>query len=205
MSQRILIATKNRIAGDALQLTLSEQGYTVKVYYRNLLSLDQRLKVKKAEIVILGESVVHLYYQKLIQSLKSLDPIPQIAFILDNRTAGFVVRGLQKGVEGFVHKGSGLTDLVKCIQALKNGCTYISPLLSGKITVNDSSGYEQDAELTCREEEIILLVKENRTSREIGKILNLSTKTIQNHRQNMCNKLGLKGRNRLYEYALKNY
>lgn len=206
MRREILLATKDRITGDALKSILDQQGYSVRSHNKNLLHLDQRLKEEDVDIVLFGEKTVHIFEEKLSQSIQNMSSKPKLAFLLSSETSGFVVKGLQNGIEGFIHKGGGLKDLKMCLQALKDDCTYISPSLSGRITVNlERDKLKHAPKLTCREEEIVHLLKENKTSREIGEILDLSTKTIQNHRQNICNKLGLKGRNKLYEYALLHF
>lgn len=207
MRYKILLATKNRLIGDALQSILDGRGYHVRLQNENLIELDQQLNGEGPEIIIFGEKTVKIFSEELSRSLSTVDPKPKLAFLLSSKNAGFVIKGLRKGIDGFIHKESGLTDLIKCIKALKDDCTYISPSLSGKINIKkaEKANPGREVTLTCREEEIIHLLKENKTSREIGEVLNLSTKTIQNHRQNICNKLGLKGRNKLYEYAVAHF
>lgn len=203
MGATVLLATEDRISGDALSSVLDRKGYEVFLQYENPFHIDRLLETHHPSIVIFAEPVVSIIDERSYPIQES-DHQAKSVFILSSETSGLVVKGLKIEIDGFVHKESGLEDLLVCIQALEEGCTYISPALSGKITrkSSDRKTREVPVALTEREKQIIELVKENKTSKEIGRDLNLSYKTIQNHRQNICNKLGLKGRNKLYEYAV---
>lgn len=129
----------------------------------------------------------------------------QSVFILSKQSMKFLGLGLTNGIEGFVHIKGGLAELEKCLLKVLRGAVYISPILSGTHQLNGQvkkKSRQANIYLTEQEERILRFVSQKKTSKKIGKILNISTKTVQNHRQNICNKLGLSGRNKLYEFSL---
>lgn len=207
MEPTLLLATADRLAGEALVSALNTEGYRACFHGQHLSNIDRYLAAHHPSFVLIGEALIYTLGEQLYAAVRTLDYRPRCAFILSSGSAGHVVGGLQNGVAGFIHKSAGLQDMMRCLQALGQGRMYISPDLSGPLPAgNGHKGPGEalgQAELTCREEEILQLLRHNKTSREIGAALNLSPKTIQNHRQNMCNKLGLEGRNSLFEYALR--
>lgn len=209
MESTLLLATEDRLAGEALTSTLKTKGYKVYFHSQHLSNIDRLLIAHHPSIVLIGEALVDSLGGQLNSAIGRLDYQPRCAFILSSGSAGLVVGGLKNGITGFIHNNGGLQDLLQCLKALEQGSTYISPGLSGTLTETNGNNVYAKAQnrerLTSRELQILQLIRQNKTSREIAEILNLSIKTVQNHRQNMCYKLGLKGRNKLYEYALQHF
>ncbi len=152
----------------------------------------------ESDIIESAESLVFKFLKHPEISCKSI-------FVLSSKTIPVLGYGLVQGIEGFVHKAGGIGDLEDCLISLCRGESYISPLLSGSFesTNGISSKKEKlvNAVLTEQEEKILVMVKKKKTSRQIADELYISHKTVQNHRHNMCRKLGLRGRNKLAEFA----
>ncbi len=113
------------------------------------------------------------------------------------------------GVKGYVLKNSAVADIVKCIKAVVEGKTYISPTLSNYLINrsrrDDSTGEESAlVKLTETERRILKMIAEYKTSKEIAAELYISPRTVEHHRENMSEKLELKGRNALLKFALEN-
>jgi DNA-binding NarL/FixJ family response regulator len=117
---------------------------------------------------------------------------------------------MELGVKGYVLKESALHDLLACLRAVADGRFYVSPLVSHYLVKRNEelktlyTAQPSLRELTPTEKKILRLIAENRTSREIGKLLHISYRTVQNHRTNICQKLNLQGYNRLLQFALEN-
>jgi len=116
---------------------------------------------------------------------------------------------MELGVKGYVLKESALHDLLACLRAVADGRFYVSPLVSHYLVKRNEelkslySAQPSLRELTPTEKKILRLIAENRTSREIGELLHISYRTVQNHRTNICQKLNLQGYNRLLQFALE--
>lgn len=112
------------------------------------------------------------------------------------------------GVLGYILKDSASTDIVRAIAAVSRGEYFISPAMSGaafqarqtdKTFTNER---QMLLRLTPSEKLILKLVADNHTSVEIAEVLRISPRTVDNHRTNICQKLGVKGNNALLRYAL---
>jgi DNA-binding NarL/FixJ family response regulator len=101
----------------------------------------------------------------------------------------YVAEALKAGASGYVVKTQADTDLVAAIRAVERGDPFPAP--------------EAQGTLTPREEEIVKLVAEAHTTKEIAAILHLSEKTVENHRANAMRKLGMRDRVELVRYAIR--
>ena len=115
-----------------------------------------------------------------------------------------VDRALRAGARGYVIKGSGFASLREAISTVARGEVYLSPGISGHVLHSDLSGSSPDASLlSTRQSEILQLVAEGHTSREIAELLGLSPKTVENHRARIMDKLDIHTVAGLVRYALK--
>jgi DNA-binding NarL/FixJ family response regulator len=115
---------------------------------------------------------------------------------------------LEAGASGYIVKRAAATELVSAIQAVYNGEAVLSPaitrLLLEDYLNHDLHGAKDDPNaLSSREREVLQLIAEGKTSREIAEILNLSVKTVQSHRTNLMQKLDLHDRGDLIKYAIQ--
>ena len=114
------------------------------------------------------------------------------------------------GVSGYLLKEDSADDLIVAIRSALEGNVYISPAMSGKLLGNreaKKSLYEKNAELSQlgqREMDVLKCLASNMTSKEIGKELFISYRTVQHHRSSIMKKLGIDGRNQLLEFAINN-
>jgi two-component system, NarL family, response regulator DegU len=120
----------------------------------------------------------------------------------------FFNRAMDLGVRGYVLKNSAVADIVNCIKAVFEGKNYISPKLSNYLINrsrrDDSAGQQSDLmKLTETERRIVRMIAEYKTSKEISAELFISPRTVEHHRENISEKLGLKGRNALLKFAVE--
>lgn len=120
----------------------------------------------------------------------------------------YIFRVLQAGASSYLLKSHHDTDLLEAIRAVHRGEAYLYPnatkLLLESYIENASTSEEQPALLTSREEEVLSYLAKGFTNREAAEKLFLSTKTVEAHRSKIMDKLNLKTRPALVEYALKN-
>lgn len=113
------------------------------------------------------------------------------------------------GVKGYVLKENAVQDIVAALRAVSEGRHYISPSLSdhlvgrGKKAKPASSRINDLETLTSTERRVLGLIAEQKTSREIGSLMFISPKTVENHRTNICSKLGLHGSHSLLKFAIE--
>jgi DNA-binding NarL/FixJ family response regulator len=112
------------------------------------------------------------------------------------------------GVKGFVVKDSLANEIVGCIKTVAAGQTFFSPVLSGLLLARRNR-HEDLArqmpslnDLTPSERRILKLIADSKTNKEIAEELFISVRTVETHRSNICNKLGLTGKHPLLTFAL---
>lgn len=115
---------------------------------------------------------------------------------------------LEVGASGYIIKRAAATELVSAIRAVYNGEAVLSPAIT-RLLLEDYLSRENHREdddpnaLSAREREVLQLIAEGKTSREIAEILHLSVKTIQSHRTSLMQKLDLHDRGELIKYAIQ--
>jgi DNA-binding NarL/FixJ family response regulator len=113
---------------------------------------------------------------------------------------------LESGAHGFVEKTAGLLELRKGLETVANGGTYFGPTVSGllrSVVANPSVSTTSRDFLTPREREILQLVAESFSTKEIAQKLNISIKTVDNHRTNLMRKLDLHNVASITRYAMQ--
>ncbi len=114
---------------------------------------------------------------------------------------------MELGVKGYMLKENALSELQNCLNTVMTGDFFICPAISKYMIRRDKRVTEKTLspeKLTPTERKILKEISLNKTSSEIADKLFISTRTVQNHRYNICRKLNLRGPNSLLEFALKN-
>jgi DNA-binding NarL/FixJ family response regulator len=119
----------------------------------------------------------------------------------------FLFEALKAGASGYVLKSGADTDIVDAVRAAMRGDSYLYPSavtsLVRDYVERGGRGEEQFDVLTPRELEVLKLIAEAHTSKEIAKMLWISIKTVERHRQNILDKLGMRDRVELTRYAIR--
>jgi DNA-binding NarL/FixJ family response regulator len=119
----------------------------------------------------------------------------------------FLFEALKAGASGYVLKSGADTDIVDAVRAAMRGDSYLYPsavaTLVRDYVERGGRGEEQFDVLTPRELEVLKLIAEAHTSKEIAKMLWISIKTVERHRQNILDKLGMRDRVELTRYAIR--
>ncbi|NUN69644.1 MAG: response regulator transcription factor [Bacteroidetes bacterium] len=124
-------------------------------------------------------------------------------------TESMFTKAMEAGVMGYVLKESAATEIVEALKLVRDGRHYITPALSGFLlrqnTRPEFRAEEQLAlsQLTAAERKIVKQIALDRTSKEIAEALFISPRTVETHRNNICQKLDLHGVNALYKFALE--
>ena len=150
-----------------------------------------------------GFEVVSALRQKKVQT--------QVIFLTMHRNEDFFQRALDLDVRGYVLKDSAVIDVVSAIKAVSRGEHYTSPALTSyliKKRSSDSSAASNEQglglhSLSPTERRVLELIAEYKTSKDIAEELSTSPRTVETHRTNICQKLGLHGRHALMKFALE--
>jgi DNA-binding NarL/FixJ family response regulator len=124
-----------------------------------------------------------------------------------HRDAAYAVRAMEAGASGFVLKHSASSELLTAIHAVLKGKTYVTPLLETdtlrQSKPSQSRTRDAASQLTPRQREVLRLVAEGRSAKEIAVVLNISPRTVEFHRNKIKEELDLHNQSELVQFALK--
>ncbi len=169
---------------------------------------DDALKLieeKKPDIAILDIDMPGLSGLDVARKVKSEKLPVKIVILTIHKDKEYFDEALELDIKAYVLKESIANDLIDCIKRVAAGEYYISSAISGYLVEKNKTAPKQTEldRLTNAEKEILKLIAQNKTSAQIADELFRSVRTIENHRNNICSKLGLKGPHALLLYAIR--
>ena len=130
----------------------------------------------------------------------------KVVFLTMYSDLPLVEEAFRMGAAGYVLKSGSMDELVKAIQCTARGGTYITPMLGDLISTLITAGPQPNSRgisLTSRQRDVVRLLTEGRTMKEIGQQLNISTRTAESHKYEIMRNLGMKTTAELIRYALR--
>jgi DNA-binding NarL/FixJ family response regulator len=133
-----------------------------------------------------------------------------IVFLTMYKEADMFNEAMDLGVKGYVLKESAVSDIVNSIKTVAEGRYFISPSISEYLVTRSDRARmllkkkPQLENLTKTERKVMRMISENKTSKEIGDVLHISFRTVENHRSNICHKLEIHGSHALLKFAIEN-
>ena len=202
---RILLADDHSLLREAIKKSIEAVlGLEVIGEAGDGLELMVLLSRTTPDLIILDISMPNLPGLDAAKIIKEQNSDIKILVLTMHKFSEFLRRALALGIEGYLLKENALGDLVTAIKMIRRGEIYISSLLGGKLFREKSGSRMVGEVLSPREIEILKLVAQGKSSKEIGDLLSLSIMTVYNHRVNIKNKLHLKKNAELIRYALEN-
>jgi DNA-binding NarL/FixJ family response regulator len=208
---RILLADDHTVMRNGLRLLLERQPHLQVVGE----AADGRQAVALSEsanpdVVVMDIGMPNLNGIEAARQIVNRNPHTAIAILSMHSDESYVIRALKAGARAYLLKDSAEADLLAAVRALTEGKSFFSPAIS-KILVEDymrqleSRGAEDTYELlTNREREILQMLAEGRTNKEVANMLNLSLYTVETHRTHILQKLNLHSVPELILYAVRN-
>ena len=206
---RILLADDHEILRHGLRVLLEkESGIEVVGEAEDGRRAVDLVRTLKPGIVIMDLQMPILNGIEATRQILAADPACRVIFLSMSSDPIVVRQAIQAGARAFVLKDCAYDELLKAIVAVKKGEQYLSPKIVGVVLsdyVKQLNGGEgtPPSVLTSREYEVLQLLAEGRTSKEIAGILDVSVKTVDTHRQNLMGKLDLHSIAELTKFAIK--
>lgn len=159
------------------------------------------------DIIVLDVDMPHLNGLQMARELRRLQSSAQIVFLTMYHDEDLFNAALDIGVKGYVLKENAGEEVVSALLNVADGKTFFSPALAtigirreDRVKSLLLSKPSLDS-LTTAETRVLKLIAEDRTSKEIAELLKISTKTVENHRHNICRKLNIYGSHSLLKFA----
>ena len=168
------------------------------------LLLAERLK---PNILVVDMMMPGLNGLEVLRQLKHVSPDTRTIVLSMQSADAYVIEALKHGAAGYVLKETGPSELINAVREVTQGNQYLSAKLSARLQVSGRETMDIPSDiyetLTAREREILQMTAEGRTSQEIGDKLIISSRTVEVHRRNLMNKLGIHNQADLIRFAIK--
>jgi DNA-binding NarL/FixJ family response regulator len=209
-SIRVLLADDHKLMRAGLRLVIDQQPDLSVVGEaddgRQAVELAKSLK---PDVVVMDIGMPNLNGIESARQIKEVHPDAAVVMLSMHSDEGYVLRALRAGARAYLLKDSATTDLVQAIRAVVEGKSFFSPAVS-KVLLQDymrklqRSGAEDSYDLLSpREREVLQLVAEGKSNKEVASLLNISVYTVETHRAKIMQKLNLKGVPELILYAVR--
>jgi DNA-binding NarL/FixJ family response regulator len=202
---RVLLGDDHTLVLDGFRKLLEERCDIVGVAEdgRTLLRMAQELQ---PDIITLDISMPQLNGVDAARKLKKTLPCSKLIFVTMHADPAYVNEAFKAGASGYLLKRSAGSELLQAIQSVMDGQCYVTPLVAKGLVQTVITGEKpadlQDKSLTERQREVLQLVAEGMTVKEIASTLNLSPKTVEFHKSQIMAQLDLHTTAELTKYAL---
>ena len=202
---RILIADDHGIVRSGLRMLL-EQQEDIEVIAEAADGAEARDTAirERPDLAILDVKMPKLTGLQATREIREQAPDVAVLILSMYDDERYLFEALKAGASGYVLKTQADVDLLEAVRAVERGEPFLTPEAQ-RALIKDvlGQGVGRSDELTPREQEIVKLVAEANTTKQIAEILHLSEKTVENHRANAMRKLGMRDRVELVRYAIR--
>lgn len=203
---RVLLADDHRIVAEGLKGLLEPEFDLVGIVEDGRAMLETAEKLRP-DVVVVDVSMPLLNGIEAVRQLKKKHKEIAVVFLTMHVDVTYAAKAFEAGASGYVLKHSAPSELITAISSALKGRTYITPLLAGELlqfhkqNPQDEGGKED--KLTARQREVLQLLAEGRSIKEIAAILDISSRTVEFHKYSLMETLGLKTSADLVRYAVK--
>jgi DNA-binding NarL/FixJ family response regulator len=203
---RILLADDHVLVAEALRGMLASVYDVVGTVSDGRSLLDAAMTLKP-DLIVVDIGMPQLNGLDATRQIKRLLPNVKVIILTQNEESGLVVEAFQAGATGYLLKHSAPKELLQAIEEVLKGASYLSPrITSGAVAAMLRSGVvkpREACELTPRQREVIQLLAEGRSMKEIADVLTISLRTVAAHKYRVMEQLEIKTNAELYRYAVK--
>ena len=203
---RVLLADDHRMVAEGLKSLLAPEFDLVGVVEDGR-ALVEEAKRLRPDVIVADISMPQLNGIEAMAQLKEHDKEVKVVFLTMHQEVAYARRALDAGASGYVLKHSAPAELVAAIRAALEGKTYVTPSLAGEVLVDMSKepagARDPVASLTPRQRQILQLLAEGRSAKEIGEELGISSRTVEFHKYQLMEALDIHTSAELIHFAIK--
>lgn len=204
---RVLIADDHRILAEGVRGLLDPEFEVLGIV------VDGRELVAEAcrsrpDAIVADITMPLLNGLEAARQLRDLGVTAKVVFLTQHRDVAYARQALEAGASGFVLKHSVASELITALREALGGRTYITPLIAGELMQSYRAGAAGTSvlspRLTARQREVLQLIAEGRSAKEVAAVLHISTRTAEAHKARILEVLGLHSTAELVQYAIRN-
>jgi len=207
----IILADDHTIVREGLKsLLMQHPPFKIVADAKNGLEAVQKVREICPDLVIMDLSMPLMNGMEAIREIKTSCPDVKLLVLTVHKTEEYVIASLKAGADGYLLKDATQEELLYAIHTVWEGKPYISPdisqaIISGYLAWQKDRGFDSLLDtLTARERQVLKLVAEGHTSKEISDYLFISAKTVEKHRENLMRKLNIHSTSALTTFAIGN-
>jgi two-component system, NarL family, response regulator NreC len=204
MSIRGFLADDHALVRQGLRALLEREGFQIAGEASDGQEAVRLVPSLHPDFAILDISMPLMNGLNAAHELQKSAPKTKVILLTRHEEAQYVTEALRAGVKGYVLKSQVTTDLVHAIQQVCRGAIYLSPNISRAVVEAYLSKTELPGEpLTSRERQVLQLVGEGNSSKDVARLLGISAKTAESHRARLMRKLDIHETASLVRYAIR--
>ena len=203
----ILIADDHGIVRSGICMLIDrQQGMHVVAEAEDGIQAVELAQATRPDVAILDVSMPRMTGLQAAREIRSRLPGTSVLLLSMHDDERYVFDAVDVGAAGYVLKRSADTDLIDAIQAVARGEQFVSPDTERSVIKEWLDGSREERledPLTPRELDVVKLIAEAHTNKQIAEALHVSEKTVESHRANVLSKLGMRDRVELVRYAIR--
>lgn len=204
----VLVADDHGIVREGLRRLLeSEQDLKVVGEARDGREVLEEVEKHSPEVVVLDITMPRLGGLETLERLRSKHPAVKVILLSVHGDPPFIQSAIALGADGYILKNGRASEIVTAVRDVMKGGSYFSPAVAREIVDQLRSPKSASAEpfslLSAREREVLHLIADGLSAKEIAAQLEISTKTVEAHRTSLMRKLGVRKATELVRYALR--
>jgi DNA-binding NarL/FixJ family response regulator len=203
---RILLADDHETVREGLKAILNAQAdMEVVAEAADGHAAIQHATAFHPDIVIMDVTMPRMNGLRATEELRQCCPGTKVLTLTRHADEGYLQQLLRAGASGYVLKQSRASEILRAIRAMARGDTYVDPQFGREAAVAEGERPEPrgtGVRLTNREEQVLRLVAQGYSNKEIATSLDLSVKTVETHKANAAQKLGVKSRNEIVRLGM---
>jgi DNA-binding NarL/FixJ family response regulator len=203
---RVLIADDHGIVRSGLRMLIDRQSdMEVVAEAGDGVEALAQAQAEQPDVAVLDVSMPRMTGVQAAREVREYLPETRVLLLSMHEDERYFLDGLEAGAAGYVLKRAADTDLIDAVRTVAGGHTFLSGRAQQSLMREwlENGRTELDDPLTPRELEVVKLIAEAYTNRQIAEILKVSEKTVESHRGNVLAKLGMRDRVELVRYAIR--
>jgi DNA-binding NarL/FixJ family response regulator len=205
---RIFLADDHAVVRDGLKALINSQAdMEVIDEAADGRTARDRLECCEADIAVIDLSMPEMNGVQLAEWLADACPQIKVVALTVHQDTGYLKRLIQAGAKGYVVKRAAAEELIRALRKVSAGEIYLDPSVAGRLIERDFRDVdprrgEVDRPLTDREVEVARFIAQGYSNKEVASRLRISVKTVETHKARVLEKLGIKSRVELVQYAM---
>jgi DNA-binding NarL/FixJ family response regulator len=202
---RVLLADDHRMFAEGLRSVLADEFELLEIVEDGLAMIEAAKRLRP-DVIVADITMPRLNGIEALERLRGDLPDVRVVFLTMHKDVTYARRALAAGAMGFVLKHSAMTELVLALRAALEGRTFIAPALAGdllRLTTRVPGTPDPVAAVTPRQREILQLLTEGKSAKQIAATLDISARTVEFHKYTLMESVGAKNTAELIHFAIR--